>query len=500
MTARVLALACASLLCACAVERVAVDGECIRNSDCRDVLACAAGRCRPECVADRDCDPGLRCLPAGTLGLRACLLPEQPALCAVNSECPEASLCVAGRCRAECLGDADCGGASRCDPSSHTCEQPIDRGADAGPPPDAEVGACEDGGVACGGRCVDLYSAHDHCGACGNACPTVESCVDALCVCATPGAICGGVCVDLETSASSCGACGAACDGPCNEATCCGAGRMSCGGACVDIEGDVAHCGDCETTCAADEACRGGACVAVNDRCEDAVDVSLSATGPTVIEGATRHATDARSSCHNGPNVFYAFTLAERELTWTHVVGPDAYVGYLDRCDVSGVVCPAALCPTEGAGDAWRVLEPGRHVLAVNSNGGFTATIHHVPVGALDATPLPPGAFDVAGALDAASGPATTCASGAERAHFFVTCPADPGGALAASTCSGATYETTLRHATSVGGSVCATSGSCALGADLSATLEPGAALHVLWVGAAAAGTGGPYRLTGSRP
>lgn len=492
------------IVAGCSVERVGVDGACTYNSDCQDVLACAAGRCRPQCLQDRDCDPDLRCLPAGTLGLSACLAPDAPLYCGLDSDCPETAHCVDGECRAECLADEDCSAGGRCDRSSGTCERPLDSLADAGAPDDAEVASCDDGGFACGSGCVDLYTSDSNCGACGYACPDNESCVGALCVCEPPHTSCGGLCVDLATSEDHCGACGAACEGPCNESTCCGTGRESCGGTCLGILDDPDNCGGCGHACDGRAPCVDGTCRAPNDRCEGAVEVALA--GPiTEVTGSTRAATDSRGACDPGRDVFYAITLARRELVWIEISGPDVHVGFRGDCAVDGVACPRPECPRDGGSDAWRVLDAGRHVLAVNAGasndgGDFTMRIHHLPVEVLLAPPIPAGAFAIDGELPTEGSPATACAGGAERAHFFVTCPDAAGGAATASTCATSPLDTTLGYSSTAGAPDCNDDGACAPGAQLSLTLPPGAGLHVLTVGAAASGEGGAYRLTGSRP
>ncbi len=223
------------------------------------------------------------------------------------------------------------------------------------------------------------------------------------------------------------------------------------------------------------------------------------------VAGSTRGATDTGGACDMGRDVFYAVTLARRTLLWVEITGPDVHVGFREDCAVDGVACPRPRCPRDDGRDAWRVLDPGRHVLAVNAGttndgGDFTLRVHHLPVEALVEDPLAPGAFAIEGALPATDPPTTTCAGGAERAHFFVTCPGAPGGPLTASTCATPSLDTTLHLASTTSPPACNGDGSCAPGAELAVSVAPGAGLHVLTVGAAASGEGGAYRLTGSRP
>src|SRR5690606_30706454 len=60
-------------------------------------------------------------------------------------------------------------------------------GADAGPGEDgAPVAACGPGEIECGGECVDA-SDPAHCGRCGHACDSGQSCDRGTCVSACPG-------------------------------------------------------------------------------------------------------------------------------------------------------------------------------------------------------------------------------------------------------------------------------------------------------------------------
>ena len=45
-----------------------------------------------------------------------------------------------------------------------------------------EAGVCVCDGVTCGSTCVDLYSDHDNCGACGQACSGYDACVAGHCL------------------------------------------------------------------------------------------------------------------------------------------------------------------------------------------------------------------------------------------------------------------------------------------------------------------------------
>jgi hypothetical protein len=169
------------------------------------------------------------------------------------------------------------------------------------------VGAeCRPGLVECDGRCVDLASDLESCGACGAACASGEACIEAACT--TPGGdaamleqdagvpvlpepdgglavvpsrplphvrpapwmpavdpalpracdlgelACNGGCVRADRDPSHCGACGRACGAGelCVAGSCassCPAPLLSCGALCVDTDDDPDHCGGCGVRC-----------------------------------------------------------------------------------------------------------------------------------------------------------------------------------------------------------------------------------------------------------
>src|SRR5690606_1023843 len=127
----------------------------------------------------------------------------------------------------------------------------------------------------CSGACVDTDVHPDHCGACGEACPTEPGatgiCVDGACVlaCAAGTADCNadlgaggdGCETPIDTDADNCGVCGRSCTAPnattgCAGGACilvsCEAGLRDCDGSLangceVDVTSDELSCGACGT-------------------------------------------------------------------------------------------------------------------------------------------------------------------------------------------------------------------------------------------------------------
>jgi hypothetical protein len=195
--------------------------------------------------------------------------------------------------------------ATGCQQVGQTCAEDSDccAGAECG----VLTCQCLPGLTSCGGQCVDLETAHDHCGACGTACGTYEICINGSCrpcpignelcgdVCCPPyRTCCDGTCVDdLFANPDHCGACGNRCPGACirnpdgsldcfgrccsdgqcvsnlqtdreNCGTCnhvCRAGEDCCDGECVDLDTNPDHCGRCDHACRNGKVCCDGACV-----------------------------------------------------------------------------------------------------------------------------------------------------------------------------------------------------------------------------------------------
>jgi hypothetical protein len=70
--------------------------------------------------------------------------------------------------------------------------------------------------------CIDLRSSSEHCGACGRACASEESCVNGRCACSDASGflVCDGACVDSSSSREHCGSCERSCEERCVNGRC----------------------------------------------------------------------------------------------------------------------------------------------------------------------------------------------------------------------------------------------------------------------------------------
>ncbi len=273
----------------------AAGAACADHRDCASGR-CAAGRCLGACTAE--CPAGLRCVSVGRGRFCAARpLPAEAACEAVDgcaeglacaagrclpdcaAGCPADAICRDGQCHPRCADDLDCRAGRVCDRLAGACIEPGPGGADApcAGAADCAAGLCLDG--RCQGRCGAGCAA----GVC------VDLGRDRLCLPvgeAPPGAVCaahadcaGGLCLGRR--------CAAPCGDGCPEGT-----------ACVERFGGswcVGACGP-EAPCAAGEVCDpaadavGGQCVAappepaVGAACAGDADCGPGAAG--CLEGA----------------------------------------------------------------------------------------------------------------------------------------------------------------------------------------------------------------------
>lgn len=123
------------LVLGCEARLSVVGSACSRSGECAAPLVCLLGRCRSECVSQRDCALGARCV-LGAGGAGSCALPDDPRC--PETPCASSLLCVSsGACVNACDTVASCPAGSVCvlDESRRGyCERDD---VDAGPGPDA---------------------------------------------------------------------------------------------------------------------------------------------------------------------------------------------------------------------------------------------------------------------------------------------------------------------------------------------------------------------------
>jgi hypothetical protein len=117
---------------------------------------------------------------------------------------------------------------------------------------------CKVGFTACSGKCKDLSTNNNHCGACNNECGGGEFCCSGECIadCARGETCCNGACI-----VGACFPCPIG-NEPCGD-TCCPPFETCCDDVCVDeVQSNPDHCGTCGNRCGGLRCCSRGECVA----------------------------------------------------------------------------------------------------------------------------------------------------------------------------------------------------------------------------------------------
>ncbi|MEI8255124.1 MAG: hypothetical protein WCJ30_05565, partial [Deltaproteobacteria bacterium] len=382
--------------------------------------------------------------------------------------------------------------------------------------------ACAAGWADCDGNptngCeVYLGSNPGHCGTCPTVCSgATPNCSAGVCsaACGSGLTTCTRACVNLQTDPSNCGSCARACTGGlvCSAGNCvagvsCSTPLVACNGSCVNNQTDPANCGACNVVCGATAVCRTGECRTAGDSCSYPIALALT-PGPMAFTINTSSYGDSGNSCSTGPDGFFSFTLAQRELVYVDSFATTgsavARLMLFDSCGSLTASCASGSCSTTQS-QTWAVLSAGTHLLEVDTPtaGLVRLTLQHIPLamsGGLPSGTQLPASFALSGTTSAASSSAMSCGLGPDLGWFWVTCPGAAGGTLAATVCGASTYDTVLQllNGNQIGGSC--NNDACGLQSTLSAPVSSGAGVHVLYMDGAAVGNSGAFTVSGTRP
>lgn len=248
-----------------------------------------------------------------------------------------------------------------------------------------------------------------------------------------------------------------------------------------------------------------GAAPPVNDRCTSPSTLPLGYD--VTIAGSTQFATpEVTPSCstvaQRAPDVFYSLHVDVPLVLYVDAFNSDFPVLLnlmRDGCDPSRTVaCNGSACGT-GMGQIAAYLEPGTYYLQVTGRGGTRGRYSlHVQAlgGAFRTERIRSGARTVTGTdLGPVYAGRNTCAGTPSRGtlYYYTTCPSYRGGAVRASTCGRAGFDTVLSFAQGNARDIACANDTCGAQETLRATATPGSGLRGIYLDAR--GADGPYSL-----
>ena len=375
-----------------------------------------------------------------------------------------------------------------------------------------DFGACTGTQSLCGTTCVDLNTNTSNCGSCGVATPVGGVCTAGVAGCAAGQTNCSGTCRNLQTDTANCGGCGVTVPvgGVCTAGVPgCPTGQTNCGGTCRALQTDNANCGACGTVCSGANTCQAGNCRPANDLIAGAIVIPVT-TAQTTLTGTTVNSTN-QAACGSGGDVFYRFTLTGREAVYADTYGAayDTEVGFANS---TGTLI-AGTCNDDSCGgvqsQTFTELDAGTYYVVVSGFGGTTGAFNlrfqHLAIGA---TSTPAGQLG-AGATTLSATTTTTspnnnvgCGYGAGPGTwwYWLTCPGAAAGTLTATTCSRATFDTTLglRNGDGTGGGC--NDDACGVQSTLSAAVSAGPGFHALFQNGYSTAAYGAYTIAVTRP
>jgi len=218
-----------------------------------------------------------------------------------------------------------------------------------------------------------------------------------------------------------------------------------------------------------------------NDTCATARPVAPNAR----LEIGRVDPTDQPGSCSNNGDIWFSFELETRSVVHVHESCGSAVpncvgVGLVSECG------QAASCVHNCiGGNVVEILDPGTHYVVADKQtaGTVFVTLESIPVG--EAAPvgeLSPGQQSITVDTSGATNTEGTCGEGPDNFVWWVTCNEDLGGTLTASTCNLTTVDTTLQYRSAAGAMSCQGADACDAQSELTAEIEPGWGLHVLFV------------------
>jgi hypothetical protein len=259
----------------------------------------------------------------------------------------------------------------------------------------------------------------------------------------------------------------------------------------------------------------GGATLA-DGSCEAPIPIPTdsSQTDITVDTTGRAHITDVPCAT-TGSTVVLSFVLTQPELVYADTFGAswNTVLAFGDYCDGASGVLPAtgtSTCNNDACGtsqsQAIALMGYGRHYLFVtgppNQSGQVTVHFQHALAGTGPLTPLPAGIGTLQGTTSGTGGVSLCEASAPENSYWWSSCSTYQGGVLAASTCTGTTFDTVLSLQVPRAGTLNCSDDepTCGVWSKMSVVIPKGAGIVVLTVDGGTGSAKGAYTLTYQRP
>jgi hypothetical protein len=249
-----------------------------------------------------------------------------------------------------------------------------------------------------------------------------------------------------------------------------------------------------------------------NDTCQSAQVIPLDKAHLDLDTTTSGAGHDLDLPCATGgADVFFSFTLSERELVYADTFGAgfDTILAFREGCEAGAAPAgPEPSCQDDACGtkesQVVALLSPGKHYLIVSAAAGqageLTVHFEHAPVGSGAVAALGLGSSVTSG-MTSGAGQLSLCeAGGPENSYWWTSCQGFAGGPFMASTCSNTIYDTMLSLQIPRTAALVCNDDACKLQAAITTNLPPGAGLHVLSVDGFTPRHQGAYTLSTTRP
>ncbi len=249
-----------------------------------------------------------------------------------------------------------------------------------------------------------------------------------------------------------------------------------------------------------------------NDHCATATPLTLTQMRMDLPVNTTNALHDLTScSGTSGADVFFTFTLNEREMVYADTFGAtwDTSLFFASSCTTPLTVSTTtgdSICNDDACGSTqsqiMAVLNAGKYYLVVSGKSAGAATVHleHAPVGRGPLSQMPSGTSTQSGTTTGLGSMFHCMGAGAENSYWWATCPSASAGTFTASACGGISWDSVLYIQVPRSNTEVCNDDSCGVQSVIGATIPAGAGMQVFTVDGATGGSRGAYSIAVTRP